>query len=389
MNAGRGGISPTWVVLLLVAGLVVTLSGCQGQTGGAKEPMAQPQSEGTVEVSEIGSDDQMTPAQDDAALAAEGPRITLEETAHDFGEIGPGTSHEAEFKFTNTGNAPLIVTQVRSCCGVVTKGVKNGQRYAPGRSGVLEIEYQAAVLPGDMKRNLYIYCNDPTQSLVPLTVQAKIMRRIEVEPRSLKLFLKRENAGAGDIKLKSLDGRPFAIKDFRATANTITAEFDPEIEATEFVLDPKADMEKLERNLRGQIRITLTHPETKEVALLYDVLPEFTVTPPQIMLFDLQPGKTVRREIWILGNYKEDFEIESVSSQKGYLELAESEKVKGSARTVTPGVLDDRVVTRYQLAVDITPPAEKTGTVLSDELHIKIADGETVRITCRGFYRGN
>lgn len=367
VHKGKERFSFIWVALLLCAALLMVLSGCQEQA------------RSTQAVSADGG----------AISTGDGPRITMEKTLHDFGEIGPGTSQKGEFRFTNTGNAPLIITRVATCCGVVTKGVRDGQRYAPGRGGVLELEYQAPSVPGDMKRNLYIYCNDPNQNMVSLTVQAKIMRRIDVAPANLRLFLKRENAGAESITLTSLDGRPFAITDFRATGNTITADFDPTVEATEFVLIPKVNLERIERNLRGQVRIELTHPECKDVTVLYDVLPEFTVAPPQLMLFNLEPGKAVRREIWVLGNYEEDFEIESVSSQKGLVGLVETERVKGAARDWMPGVEEDRVITRYKVVVEIAPPDENIGAVLSDVLEIKIQGGEMIQITCRGFYAGN
>ncbi|MDI9433615.1 MAG: DUF1573 domain-containing protein [Planctomycetota bacterium] len=297
------------------------------------------------------------------------PRIVMASVEHDFGEIGPDTSHKAEFPFTNAGTAPLRITQVRSCCGVVTRGVKPPQEYAPGRGGVLEIDYRATSQPGSMRRNLYIQSNDPAQGLVTLTIKATIKPRVHFEPSTLKLFLKQDNAGAGDITLASLDGRPFAITGFRAIG--IKADFDPRVEATEFVLKPIADIEKLKSNLRGQISIDLTHPECRNVRILYDVLPEFAVNPPTIMLFNLKASQPVEREIWVLSNYQDDFEIESVSSQKGIVTLVSKTKIQN----------------RYQLTLRITPPpAEGERAVLSDVIEVKIKDGETVAVQCRGFY---
>ncbi len=299
------------------------------------------------------------------------PRIVMTSVEHDFGEIGPDTSHKAEFPFTNGGTAPLRITQVRSCCGVVTKGVKPGQEYAPGRGGVLEIDYRATSQPGSMRRNLYIQSNDPAQGLVTLTITATIVPRVHFEPSTLKLFLRQDTGGAGDITLASLDGRPFAITGFRTTATALRADFDPSVEATEFVLKPIADIEKLKSNLRGQISIDLTHPECRNVRILYDVLPEFTVNPPTIMLFNLKATQPVEREIWVLSNYQDDFEIESVSSQKGIVTLVSKAKIQN----------------RYQLTLRITPPpAEGERAVLSDLIEVKIKDGETLAVQCRGFY---
>ena len=299
------------------------------------------------------------------------PRIAMESVEHDFGEIGPDTSHKAEFRFTNTGTAPLRITGVTSCCGVTTAGARAGQVYAPGEGGVLEISYRAGSQPGSMRRNLSIQSNDPAQSLVTLIVKATIAPRVHYEPSTLKLFLRQDNAGAGDITLTSLDGRPFAITGFRATGTAIRADFDSRVEATEFVLRPIADVERLKSNLRGQISIDLTHPECRNVRILYDVLPEFTVNPQTIMLFNLKAGQPVEREIWILSNYQDDFEIESVSSQKGLVTLLAKTKIQN----------------RYQLKLRITPPpAEGERAVLSDFVEVRIKDGEVLSIQCRGFY---
>ena len=363
--------------MLVSVVLAVLALGCREEAANAPAPTTETPSQRMSVSAEGAGSAESGAAQEITAVAgpqvANAPKIVLERTEHDFGGIGPGTPQSTRFKFKNDGTAPLKITGVRSCCGVVTRGVKAGQEYAPGASGVLEIDYRAGTQPGSMKRNLYILSDDPLQGVATLTIRATIVRRVDHTPKSLKLFLKQENAGAKAITLKSLDGRPFAIKGVRATANALTADFDPAAKATQVVLRPKANMEKLERNLRGQISIDLTHPECKNIRILYDVMTEFTVTPQPIMLFNLKAGQPMQREIWILSNYQEDFEIESVSSQKGTAKLVEKKKVD----------------TRYQLKIEITPPpAEGERSVMSDVIEVKIKDGETLSIQCRGFYQG-
>jgi len=359
-----------WAALLLSVVLLALQMGCREESANVQGPsmQAEPAKAVQAEAETVSQGPQTT--EPDAVKA---PKIVLEKTTHDFGEIGPGTAQSTKFRFKNEGTAPLRISQVRSCCGVVTKGVKAGQVYAPGQSGVLSIDYRASMQPGSMKRNLYIQSNDPLHGVATLTIRAVIVPRVAYTPARLKLFTNQENAGAPDITLTSLDGKPFAIKGFRATAKALTADFDPVVEATEFVLKPKADMQKLERNLRGQISIDLTHPECKNVRLLYDVLSEFTVDREQIMLFNLAAGQAVQREIWVLSNYQKEFEIEAVSSQKGAVTLLEKKKV-GS---------------RYQLKLQITPPAvESERAVMSDVVEVKIVGGPTLSIQCRGFYQG-
>jgi hypothetical protein len=306
-------------------------------------------------------------------VSGEVSRITVEKDVCDLREIGMDTKHTGQFKFTNTGAAPLKIILVRTCCGVGIKGVEAGQQYAPGQSGTLQFEYQAPAIPHPAaNRELSLQTNDPEHGTTTLTIKAAVVRRVDCSPKSLKLVLRRANADCPDIVLTSLDHRPFSIKEFRATSDTITAPFDSHTQATEFVLKPQVDMAKLQQNASGRISIDLTHPECTNVQLLYSVLPEFTVSPPNIMQFGLRAGQAVQKDISILSNYQGDFEIESVSSQKGTVKLLEQTKVANGC----------------QLRIEITPPAQEgQNASLSDMLHVKIKDGQTLSIPLRGFYQ--
>jgi len=361
--------------------MVVWAAGCRGpgattiSTGGQEEPKATalaPQDRGQ-ESQPAAAEVQIKAVRPHVGKGSGvRPTIAVEKDVCDLGEVGVDTKLTGQFKFTNTGDAPLVITGVTGCCGVALKGVTAGQEYAPGRSGTLEFEYQALSIPNPtMARVLYLQTNDPEHKIISLTIKAAIVRRVDYKPEILKLVLKQANAGCPDITLKSLDGRPFSVTDFKATANSITAEVDPGAKATEFVLKPKVDMAKLEHNMRGRISIAVTHPECSMVDVPYDVLPEFTLSPPNIMMFGLKPEKSVERDIWILNNYQEDFEIESVTSQKGTIKLVEKTKAGN----------------RYQLRIAVTPPRREGGsTLVSDMLNVKIKNGQTLPIPFRGFY---
>lgn len=389
---------PVAAALLLCAALLTVSSGCHRRAGDAKMHVVEPEPVADTEPERAAPPEAPAPTAEPAEeptepvepeVAQPVPKIALEKVVYDFGEIGTDSTNQAKFTFENAGTAPLKIVRVKSCCGVSTSGVKAGQVYEPGEKGALKLVYRAGSHPGEMNRKLYLQSNDPERDVVTLTLKAKIVRRVEYEPKRLRLFLREENAGAGEITLSSIDGRPFSIRGFRATANSIAAQFDPAVEATRFVLQPQADLEKLQRNLKGQISIDLTHPECKNIRLLYDVLPEFSINPPQILLFNLKENQPVQREIWILSNYADDFEIESVSSRKDTIKLLDSKKVKSAATNsgLSQSSARARPGSRYQLRIEITPPpVEGQRAVLSDVLDVKIKEGDTLSIQCRGFY---
>ncbi len=240
------------------------------------------------------------------------PKIEFKTIVQDFGDVGPEASRTTKFEFKNAGSAPLKVVHVKGCCGSVLRGVRDGQEFAPGESGALEVDYRTGPYPGALVRRITMQTNDPDQQAIDLSIKANVVYRIEHYPNHLNLFPKKANAGCGQITLKSTDGKPFSISGFRATAGTLTADFDPNVKATEFVLQPKADAAKLTRNPKGSVRVSLTHPECSQVDIPYDVIAEFSVTPSQLTLFNVKANEPIPRDLWVLSNYDEDFEIESV-----------------------------------------------------------------------------
>ena len=104
-------------------------------------------------------------------------------------------------------------------------------------------------------------------------------------------------------------------------------------------------------------------------------------------MFNVEPGKALRREIWVLGNYEEDFDINSISSERGYVTVVDKKKIRGAARDWLPAAEGDRVLTRYQLIVDFVPPESDGSPVARDDLHIEIAGRETITVPCRGYYK--
>ena len=299
-----------------------------------------------------------------------GPQIMFEETIYDFGDIGPGTKNLCEFKFTNTGDGLLKITKVTKTCGCTPYTLQRTE-YAPGESGTLKVRYNAGRRPGSTKKKLFVHSNDKASPKVELTIKSRIAQKVEYEPKRLNLSLKQENAGVPEITLRSLDNKPFSIKQFKSTANCITADVNSSVKSTEFVLKARVDAEKLKKHLKGRIDIKLTHPECDMVTIPFNALPEFRVDPPAIIVLNARPAEPVHKQVWVLSNYDEDFEIGSVSSRKGIIEPVGQEKL-GS---------------RYKFDLKITPPADEGKKIFTDVLFINIKDGQKLQIVCRGFYK--
>jgi len=298
------------------------------------------------------------------------PAIKFETLVYDFGKVGPNAKHTGEFKFTNVGQGLLNITKVGKCCGVVTRLDK--MEYEPGESGVLEVEWNSGPRESTMTRKLVVHSDDPNNPATNLTIKAEVVLQIDWEPKRLKLFLDEENAGCSKITISSIDNRPFSVTGFKSTVDCITADFDPSVKATKFVLEPKVDIEKLQKSLKGRINISLDHPMGDTAVILFSVLPKYTVNPPLLIIFNAESEKAIVRKISVLNNYGKDFEIESLSSENDVVTVKILEKSK--------------IRNGYQLDVEITPPADEGETRFTDSFSVNIKDGEKLPIRCNGYY---
>lgn len=71
------------------------------------------------------------------------PVMSFEKSEHDFGTIEQGTPQETVFKFTNTGNAPLIITSAKSSCGCTVPDPPKDP-IAPGEEGELKVNFNGS-----------------------------------------------------------------------------------------------------------------------------------------------------------------------------------------------------------------------------------------------------
>jgi hypothetical protein len=299
------------------------------------------------------------------------PKIVFEQTIHDFGAVAPGSLNPCKFKFKNEGNGILKISEVTKTCGCTVFTLEKND-YAPGESGAIDVGYNASKASGPVTRHLYVLSNDPVNPRIDLTIKASISQKISYEPEKLDYALRGEKAGVLELIVKSVDEQPFAITGFNATGDAVSFDFDPNQKATKFVLKTKIDTQKTSTNNSGRIEITTSHPDCPSITVPFSVLPRFKVDPQAINILNAEPGKAVTRELWLLNNYSEDFNIASATSKDNIIKVTAQEKVGN----------------RCKFSLDVIPPQTANPTrMFTDTLTITTQDGEKVEVTCRGFYR--
>lgn len=110
-------------------------------------------------------------AEKNADVAEKVPGITFEKATHDFGNIIIGEKVAYNFKFTNTGNAPLIIISTRSGCGC-TVGDYPKEPIPPGGEARINVTFNSAGRRGFQSESVRVISNaTPQEHLLRITAQ--------------------------------------------------------------------------------------------------------------------------------------------------------------------------------------------------------------------------
>lgn len=118
------------------------------------------------------------------------PDITFEQEVHDFGTIEFGGNGVYNFKFTNTGKSPLIISGARGSCGcTVPKWPK--EPIMKGESGEINVSYDTK-RAGPFTKTVTINSNAKTAAKI-VTIKGTVLSQEETE--SLTPFNKNDKSG--------------------------------------------------------------------------------------------------------------------------------------------------------------------------------------------------
>lgn len=95
-----------------------------------------------------------------------------ESSSHDFGKIKQGIPVTHEFKFTNTGKAPLIIVNAQPSCGCTTPDWTKTP-VEPGGSGFIKATFNAGVA-GPFNKTVTVTAN-VEGGFVLLTIKGEVL----------------------------------------------------------------------------------------------------------------------------------------------------------------------------------------------------------------------
>jgi hypothetical protein len=100
--------------------------------------------------------------------------IKFENTVHDYGSIFQGADGNCEFKFTNMGDEPLVLSSVRSSCGCTVPSYPKDP-ILPGQSNVIKVTYDTKRL-GAISKQITVISN-ATEGTVQLSIKGNVLQK--------------------------------------------------------------------------------------------------------------------------------------------------------------------------------------------------------------------
>lgn len=113
-------------------------------------------------------------------FAQKGAKLELKSDTVDYGTVTKEDDNGLRvFEFKNTGDAPLIIKEVKSTCGCTVPSWPKDP-IAPGKSGKIEVKYNMGL--GPIRKTITVQSNASNypDGVVPLKLKGEVVKKEEV-----------------------------------------------------------------------------------------------------------------------------------------------------------------------------------------------------------------
>lgn len=101
------------------------------------------------------------------------PNIKFKSVEHDFGKIIDGVKVAYKFKFTNTGQSDLIISQVKTSCGCTVSRYPK-EAIKPGKSSFVELTFDSDRRKGFNHKTATVVANTQP-NITTLSIKAMVI----------------------------------------------------------------------------------------------------------------------------------------------------------------------------------------------------------------------
>lgn len=215
-----------------------------------------------------------------SALAGEPELPHIVEPVFRFADTVPPGEVRHVFVLANPGAAELKVTRVRSTCGCTTAGVEP-ETIPPGGKGRLEVVFQTGNRVGMQRTHVLLTVDHPQVPLLRCSIEGMLLApaptapaarplapaepasaAVAAEPAAIYLRnIAPGQAAAGELRLASLDGKPFAVESVQCPLAGMTVAAEPADEARSvWRLSYRFQTDRPGQLLRGFVSVATDRP---------------------------------------------------------------------------------------------------------------------------------
>ncbi len=95
--------------------------------------------------------------------------FTFDKEEHDFGTLVDGEKVSYSFRFTNTGDAPLIISTAKGSCGCTVPNWPK-EPIAPGEGGTIDVTFNSSGRSGVQSKAVTLTANtNPNRKVIRIT----------------------------------------------------------------------------------------------------------------------------------------------------------------------------------------------------------------------------
>lgn len=253
-----------------------------------------------------------------AAETTGGPHIVFEESAYDFGKVRKEETVKHDFKFKNTGDATLIIGDIKTTCGC-TGTLLSKKEISPGEEGNIEVTFQTGASSGLKKKSIYVNSNDPHQPAIQLDIMADVLvQTVEIKPATLNWNVERNKELMKTVQVLYNPDLKLNIKGLELSSPAFTASVQPKKGANPpgYDISIKYDGTLPIGNFQHKLTILTDNPSYPSLVahLSGKVMGPVKVVPDRINLGGIGDEVLPVRTVRVFDTEKQDFKITEVKS---------------------------------------------------------------------------
>lgn len=109
---------------------------------------------------------------------ASNAEIKFDKLVHDYGSVNQGADGNCEFKFTNTGTEPLVLSNVTTSCGCTVPSWPK-EPILPGKTGIIKVNYTKMNSVGTISKQITVISNAKNGTIV-LSIKGSVLETPKV-----------------------------------------------------------------------------------------------------------------------------------------------------------------------------------------------------------------